>query len=325
MHLVETLINLLRKVPRRVVEILFFAAVIVFFVLYLRGLDWSRLVHLHYDWHYLIAATIVMTIGRYFTVVIWQFILQDLGAKGLPRFTILASVYAKAWLGRYIPGGVTWIAGKVYMAAAHGISKTRLAVGSLLEGAMQVISLLTIAMLLLGFDARIKAIPESYRVVMILFAVVLLLMLSPAVFNRLIRLAWFVVKKREPTDELFINSKAVLRSFLLYAVGSFIVGLAEFFITRTVVPSMSWHNFFFIVGAFNLAGALGMIAIGVPSGLGVRDGALLVLLAAIMPKELALTVVVTSRLWGAFADVVFFGVASFVHTTWRPESTSVTS
>src|SRR5258708_4169266 len=144
MHRVEALINLFRKVPRRVVEALFFVAVIVFFVVYLRGLDWSRLAHVHYDWRYLIGATIIMTIGRYFGVVIWRFILSDLGAKGLPRFAIMAHVYAKAWLGRYIPGTVTWIAGKVYMASSHGISKTRLAVSSLLEGAMQVIAIMSV-------------------------------------------------------------------------------------------------------------------------------------------------------------------------------------
>lgn len=316
MHRLETLIKFARRIPRRLVEALFFVAVIAFFALYLRGLDWQRLAHLHYDWRYLIAATVVATASRYWGVMIWRYILTDLGARDLPSFITMSHVYAKAWLGRYIPGTVTWIAGKVYMASAHGISKTRLAVSSLLEGSMQVIAIMTVALLLLGFDPRTHIIPVQYKIAMIVFAAMLLAALSPAIFNRLMRLAFFVVKKKEPSEELLINEKAVLRAFVLYAIGGFIIGLSEFFISRTIAPSLSWHNFLFIVGAFNLAGALGIIAIGVPSGLGVRDGILLVLLSVILPKELALAITVTSRLWAALIDILFFGVTAVTSYMW---------
>lgn len=313
MRYIERVIGLLRRVPRRVLGLAFFAAVVVFFVLYLRSVDWQRLAHLHIGWEYLAAATVFAVAFRYWGIMIWRFILRDLGAERLPNFIILSNVYARAWMGRYIPGGVTWIAGKVYMASSHGISKSRLAVSSLLEGGMQIIAVMVVSLLLLGFDARLNIIPVQYKLLMIVFAALLLVMLTPAIFNRLMRLAYFVVKKKAPHQELLINGKAVLRSFVLYAAGSFILGLAEFFVTRTIDPGLSWHDFWFVVGAFNLAGALGMIAIGVPSGIGVRDGAVLLLLSAIMPKELALAVTVSSRLWSAFSDVVFFGVATFIH------------
>lgn len=309
----EAIINLLRKVPRRAVEVLFFVAIVAFFVLYLHGIDWQKLTHLHYGWGYLVAATVFATAFRYWGVMIWRFILTDLGAASLPNLRVMSYVYAKAWMGRYIPGTVTWIAGKVYMASAHGISKSRLAVSSLLEGGMQIIAVMVVSMLLLGFDPRLDVVPFAYKILMIIFAGVLLLMLTPAIFNRLLSLAYYVAKKREPNREMLINEKAVIRSFILYALGSFVIGLSEFFISRTIDPNLPWHDFWFIVGAFNLAGALGMIAIGVPSGLGVRDGAILLLLSAILPKEIALAITVTSRLWGAFADIVFFGVTALVH------------
>lgn len=320
MYRLESLVSLLRKVPRRVFSLLFLVVVVTFFALYLRSIDWQKLAHLHYGWSYLVGATVFATAFRYWGVMIWRFILTDLGAVSLPGFVVMSYVYAKAWMGRYIPGTVTWIAGKVYMASAHGISKSRLAVSSLLEGGMQIIAVMVVSMLLLGFDPRLNVIPLQYKILMIIFAGLLLLMLTPAIFNRLMRLAFYVVKKKEPNQEMLINEKAVLRSFTLYAFGSFIIGLSEFFISRTIDPAIPWHDFWFIVGAFNLAGALGMIAIGVPSGLGVRDGAILLLLSAILPKEIALAITVTSRLWGAFADVVFFGVAAFAHRLTRQSS-----
>jgi len=302
-----------RKVPKQLISLLFILCVVAFFALYLRSVDWHRLSHLHFGWGYLIAATIFATAFRYWGVVIWRYILSDLGATGLPRFVVMAYVYAKAWMGRYIPGTVTWIAGKVYMASSHGISKSRLAVSSLLEGGMQIIAVMVVSMLLLGFDPRLNVIPPIYKGLMILCALCLLVILTPAIFNRIVGVAFKVLRGKAVHAEMLINGKSVIRSFFLYAAGSFILGLAEFFITRTIDPSIPWHDFWFIVGAFNIAGALGMLAIGVPSGLGVRDGAILLLLSAIMPKEIALAVTVTSRLWIAFADIVFFAVATTIH------------
>lgn len=324
MRSIESLAAILQKIPRRIIGLLFIIAIIAFFALYLHSIDWQRLAHLHFEWLYLVAATIFAIISRYWGVMIWRFILSDLGAEKLPGFMTMADVYAKSWMGRYIPGTVTWIAGKVYMASTHGIPKSRLAVSSLLEGGIQIISNLVVSMLLLGLDPRLNIIPAKYKFLMILCAGVLLLILTPSIFNRIIRLAYFVIRKKEPQEELLINGKAVLRAFLLYVVAGLILGVGEFFITRTIDPAISWHDFWFVVGAFNLAGALGMLAIGVPSGIGVRDGVVLLLLSVIMPKEIALAVTVTSRLWAALADVAFFTIANLMlrmvrnHTNTTP-------
>lgn len=306
------LASFVKGVPRRALGLAFMLAAALFFVLYLRHVDWQRLSQLHFAWWNLIAATVFALFTRYWFVMIWRYILRDLGADKLPRFSILADVYAKAWMGRYIPGTVTWIAGKVYMASSHGISKKRLAVSALLEGGMQVAAIMLVALLLLGFDPRLNVIPQIYKILMVILAGLILLTLVPAVFNRLVKLVFTVLRSGGVDSELLINEKAALRAFGLYVVGSFILGLSEFFISRTIVPGLSWHDFWFIVGAFNLAGALGMVAIGVPSGLGVRDGVLVLLLSAIVPKEIALAITVTSRLWSAVSDVLLFGLASLI-------------
>lgn len=309
----QAVIERLGQLPRRIVGLVFLGLAIVFFAFYLRGIDWQLLTKFHIDWRYLLLATAFALIFRYLGVTIWRLILGDLGARDLPDFVTMAYVYAKAWMGRYIPGTLTWIAGKVYLASSHGISKSRLAVSSLLEGAMQIIAILVMSMLLLGLDPRLSVIPIRYKIIMVCFAALLVITLTPRVFNRLVALAYYLVKKQAPSRELLINGRAVIRSFVLYTIGGFILGLAEFCICRTVDPNLPWHNFWFIVGTFNLAGALGMIAIGVPSGIGIRDGAVLLLLSIIMPKELALAIAVTSRLWIACADVAFLGLATAHH------------
>lgn len=295
----------------------FLVVVIVFFALYLRSVDFSKITHMRVDWPMIALATLISLGFRYWGVFIWRTILKALGAKELPRFAILSDVYAKAWMGRYIPGTVTWIAGKIYIASKVGISKSRLAVSSLLEGGMQIIAVMAVSMLLLGFDPRLDVISWQIKIAMVVLGCVFLLFLSPPVFNRLLRWAHKLIKKQEPGHELRINKSAMLRSFFLYAVGTFIAGLSYFFLTRGLAAHTSWKDFFFIVGTFNLAGALGMIAVFAPSGIGVRDGVQLILLSAIFPKEIALAITIFSRLWSAAVDVLFYLVATFIRRLLR--------
>jgi uncharacterized membrane protein YbhN (UPF0104 family) len=66
----------------------------------------------------------------------------------------------------------------------------------------------------------------------------------------------------------------------------------------------------FVMGADTLAGAIGMIVIFAPSGIGVREGIQLTLLSLIMPKELALIITVVTRLWNVLVDLLFFALGA---------------
>lgn len=312
-------LQLAKRVPGRAVTVGLVLLIVVFFALYLRSVDFSKISLQNVAWDYLILASVISLFFRYWGAFIWRVILSSLGARDLPKFTTLTHIYARAWMGRYIPGTVTWIAGKVYLAHKIGISKSRLTVSSLLEGGMQVIALMAVSMLLLGFDPRLDVIAPQIKALMAILGIVLLVFLSPPIFNRLLRFGYILFRKKEPGHELRINGRAVLRSFCLYVVGAFIAGLSYFFLVRGLSTDVSWRDFLFIVGAFNLAGALGMVAVFAPSGLGVRDGVQLVLLSLIMPNEVALVVTIFSRLWSAAIDVTFYVLAESVHRL-RPKT-----
>ncbi len=310
--MIHTAIRNYRKIPRRVISSLFLAAVLIFLVLYLKGTDFSQLKHLQVNWWYVAVGSLWALAFRYLLIYIWRVILRSLGTETLPGYAIMAEVFAKAWISRYIPGTVTWIAGKVYMASQFGISKSRLAVSSLLEGGMQVVAAVTISLLLIGFNPHISSIPLYVRVLTVVVSVVSLFVLLPPIFNRLLHVAHVTIKKQSPSDELRINGKAVIRSFLLFAFGTILNGAASYFIVIAIWPHGSTSLFFYLVGAFNLAGAIGMATPFLPSGIGVRDGVLLLLLGAVMPKEVALAITVFSRLWQVAVDAVFLGITVFV-------------
>lgn len=306
----KNLVQTIKSVPRWVITLSFMVLVVLFLGVYLRSIDFDKLRDIDVNWPLVGIGSLVAMAFRYWGVMTWRYILRDLGSHDLPRYGVMADVYAKAWMGRYIPGTVTWIAGKIYMASAHGISKSRLTVASLLEGGMQVIATMVVSFLLIGFDPRIQAIPVGLRLILIAISVVGIVVLYPPVFNGLMALAFRIVKRQTPHHELRINGTAVVRSFGLYAVNNFINGASCFLVTLALVPDLSIGTFWYLVGAFGAAVAIGIATPFVPSGIGVRDGVQLVLLTAVMSKEEALVVTVFTRLWSVAVDVLFFVVAT---------------
>jgi uncharacterized membrane protein YbhN (UPF0104 family) len=294
---------------RRFVTWLFLALVVLFLVLYLRTIDWDSVRAIRPNWWFVGIATVVSLLFRYLGVYVWRGILRDLGTTELPAFSVMADVYATSWMGRYIPGTVTWIAGKVYMASAWGVSKSRLAVASLLEGGVQVAALTFVSFLLLGFDKRFDVLSGGAKGLLLLLGVAVLVVLIPAVFNRLFKLAFRILRRGTPHSDLHINERAVSRAFILYAIGGFLSGGSCFLIAKAAMPDLGWNTYLYVVGSFSLATVAGMAAPFAPSGLGIRDGIQLVLLTAIMPKEIALVATVFIRLWTVVADVIFFAIA----------------
>lgn len=292
---------------------LFVVLIILFFALYLKDIDYRAFSDLRFSPLPLLAATVISLAFRYWGVFIWRTILSDLGARKLPSFLVLSDVYAKAWMGRYIPGTVTWIAGKIYMANKLGISKSRLTVSAILEAGVQIVATLSLSLFILSLDSRLDVITTEMKLLLVLLAAVSVFMLLPPILNRLLSFVFRLVRKKAAYDELRTNGKATFRSYLLYVIGALIAGGSYYLLTASLYPQIDLGAYWYIVGAFTLAGALGMATPLVPSGLGVRDGVQLVLLSLIMPKEIALAVTVFSRLWSALIDVLFYLVSRIAY------------
>ncbi|HSX30377.1 MAG TPA: lysylphosphatidylglycerol synthase domain-containing protein [Candidatus Saccharimonadales bacterium] len=298
-----------RKWANRLVPLVFYALLIVFLALYLRSVDFSKLAHLTLNWWYLGLASVLALITRYIGTFTWFAILRTLGARDLRLQKQLVYVYAKAWMGRYIPGTAPWILGKIYFASQHGISKQKLAVSSLLEGGLQIVTMLVFSLCLLLFDRRLDVMGGGFKLLMVLVAIAGIVILTPRVFNRLFGFAYKLLRRKTLEPEHTASVRTMVWGTSLYLVNAVINGLSLFFIAKGVDPSLAYSNILFAMGAASLAGAASMLAIFAPSGLGVREGIQLVLFSLIMPKELALAVTLATRLWSVGIDFVFLGLS----------------
>lgn len=291
----------------RIIIIIFYLALAAFLVYYVTNIDFASLQSIEFIWYFVVIASLFGLAMRYWQIVGWLVILKDLGAQGLKESRVqLAYVYAKSWLGRYIPGTAPWILGKIYFASKHGIAKSKLAVSSLLEAILQVTVILGLGSLLLISDARFNVIDPNLRILMVLVLIGSIVVILPPVFNRVVGLAYKIIRRKPLLKEHHMPTRTLFKGIALYAIGGIFNGLFLFFLAKSVYPELGFDNLLFILGAVNLAGALGILAIFTPSGLGVRDGVMLLLFSLVMPAEFALTITVLARLWDVVLDLVFY-------------------
>jgi uncharacterized membrane protein YbhN (UPF0104 family) len=296
------------RILKTALPFLFYALLLVFLALYLQTINWQALRNVEISWGYFVIATIFALVTRYFGAYIWFVILKSLGAGDIHNKVQLIFVYAKSWLGRYIPGTAPWILGKIYFASQHGVSKNKLAVSSLLEGALQIAVLMALSVVMLAFDHRLDVVDGRLKLVMIIILAGCIVAMIPRVFNFIITRAYSLLRKKKLATEHLATNKTILKGSFLFSIAAILNGFSLFFIAKTVYPQLGLEELLFVMSVGNLAGAAGMLAVFAPSGIGVRESIQLVLLSLIMPPELALLVTVITRVWGVAVDFLFFAL-----------------
>lgn len=273
-------------------------------------IQWSALSKVTFNIGFLAIAAAAGLGFRYWQTFIWITVLRGLGAQKVRMNRELIYVYAKSWLGRYIPGTAPWILGKIFFASRHGVSKTKLAVGSLLEAAIQIAVLLSTSAIMLLFDARLNIPSVAYlRPIMVAVIVACLIGLMPPVFNRLMAVAFRILRRPKLERENYATWRTIGTASAQYVVGTLLSGISLYAMALSIYPQLGLGNFFYVVAAGNLAGAVSMLIVFLPSGIGVRDGLQLVFLRVVMPGAIAAAVVVITRVWTLILDIVFFGVS----------------
>ena len=294
---------------KRIFEVSFYALLVLFLLIYLTQIDYNALAGLKPQWSALAIATVLALAFRYWGAHIWTTLLRSLGARDVRLDAELLYVYAKSWLGRYIPGTAPWILGKIYFASQRGIPKSKLAISSLLEAALQIIVQFLFALALLAFDPRLDVLSTGMRTTLAIAAVGCLVALVPSVFNALVSLVYRLARRGTLPREHRASWSTVLKGFGLYSVGAVIGGLSLFFIARTVDGDLPYEQLLFVMGVSTLAGAVSMLAVFAPGGIGVREGIQVALLSIVMPTEVAILVAVATRLHGVLMDLTFYGSA----------------
>lgn len=264
----------------------------------------SRFLELRFSPLYLIAAWAVIACYYLLFAGGLMLVIRAMGYRPLYRDVFKLSFAAN--LGKYLPGGIWQVAGKVAMARQAGVDRHAALVATTVESAVSVTGglLLFLGTTLAGapFPAGVPKWPLWALVAGILVA------LQPAIFARVVALGMRLLKIEGEPPHLKLGQIVALVAY--YAGIWLVAGGAFWLFTRSLTsdPGAGW----FAYSGYYAAGAVGgLLVLFAPAGLGVREGFLVLLMRDVVSGGAATAWIVAfaARVWSTAAELVLSGIA----------------
>lgn len=212
-------------------------------------------------------------------------------------------IHTASWLLKYIPGQAGSYLNKISWASKRGYSKKAITNTFIYENA------------LLLFAAIILTVPVMYAVLaervssnLTLFAPLLVvaplvLILHRDVFYTITNTLFKKLKNQTISRDLFLRTEQIAWLQVKFLVPRILTGIAFVAIAASLVP-VSSSAFVPLAAIYILAGVVGLLAIFVPSGLGVREAVIVLLASAYMTPAEAIIVSVAARFYATVADLL---------------------
>jgi len=298
---------------RRIASIVFAVLALAFLGLLVRS-QWSEL--RQYQWHiepaWALTALVVLEAAWLFELDTWRFILAGLGGP-LP-FRRAAEIWFLSNIIRYIPGNVWQFLGMAEMAAADGISRVSTLTSIVLHQAISTAA--GVALAAAYFAAAGDSVwVERLRPVLWLVPLGLLLLqprLLEAIMNRVLRFF------NRPPVRVTLTWGQVWVLVLRYMLVWLMLGLAFSALVRSLFP-VAWSDVPWLVVTWITAYTAGYLSMLTPSGLGVREGVMTLLLTQALPMSVAVVVAIVARLWMVAGELLGAGVVLLARALQRKE------
>lgn len=259
----------------------------------------------------LILSTLLLVPGRSFAVEAWRRILRALGNAIPFRFALYAWFVSN--LARFIPGNVFQLAAMMMLTEAAGVSKLNVVLSQTVYSAIA----LAVAAL---YGLTLLPIPAQYiPLVALAFGALIILFALPAVFQLLLNLsAWLLRKVRRNseivtprvTTTFFQNLIPPLCSVAMWTINGFAFWLFVRSITEISIEALPAF-----IGMNAAAYFIGYVSFITPSGLGFREATLAFFLGAFFPAPVAVAIAFLARLWSIAGEFLGVGIAAWFKPT----------
>jgi glycosyltransferase 2 family protein len=230
----------------------------------------------------------------------WRLVMRSFGDP-LTRSNS-AAIWFASILGRYVPGNVAMVVGRVGLCRREGIPARTTLASMVYENALILIGALLVTAASVPFWPPFEY--ENYALLLVGLAPAGLVLLHPAIFRKtsdaILRRAG-----REPLAATLPFGRVV--ALLLYYVGGWVLlGLAFASLAASVAP-VEFAEVALLIGGYAFAWEIGFLSFVTPSGLGVKEGVLFLILVLVFPAPVAAAITVLSRLWQTLAEILAAG------------------
>ena len=249
----------------------------------------------------LVGATVLYLLSNLLLAAAWSRLLLWFGQK-LPSPGVCRSIYARSQIAKYVPGNILHIAGRHMLARDAGMAHGPLALAALYEILLLVVA--ASGMTLLGwtlFGVTQANVSNLFLIAAGLGVPAIALLLAKSA-PKISFLRGYELRER-PMPEIVSGLAVPFSMYLMFILGA---GLALLGTGYAVEGCIDVSTLGATVSLFAVAYIAGVITPGAPSGIGIREGILVLALAGTTGEASALLIALLFRVVTISGDVIFF-------------------
>jgi len=257
---------------------------------------------LRFNWICLVLSYLCLFLSFILSTVIWINLLKGMSVN-IGLFKAMKSI-ALSQVGRYAPGRIWSFVGRTELGKNEAIPRTASSLGLILETELQIISSSLVFLIAFAFSYQHWGASLSGSLYLVLTLIPIeLLVLHPKVTRVLYQPLFRLFKRELPS--ITLSYGLLLYYTLLYAVSWGIGGMGFFLLAKGVYP-IPWSLFIPIAGSYPVAWLIGFISLITPSGIGIREGVLVVLLSPLLSAPMSVALSLLARVWTTTYEGICF-------------------
>jgi len=252
---------------------------------------------IQFDIPIFIISLLIFWIYKITNALLWHYITVKNNCSIPIEKAVVSWMYSL--LGKFVPGYVFYIGGRVYFYNHEGASKKLVSFCFIFENICTLIAATSLFIISLMF-VNVEFI-NQYKWMAIVFLILMFVIINPFFIKKGLNLLLKIFKK-DPV-EIVISYKDIFFIVLLFILNWLIQGLGFYLLVNSIYP-VHISDFFFIAGSYALACVIGILAIFAPSGIGVRESIMVMTLKNIMPEPITVVISVIARIWATIGELV---------------------
>ncbi|MBI3694630.1 MAG: flippase-like domain-containing protein [Acidobacteria bacterium] len=277
---------------------------VAFFIGRVIYLQWQKI--RDFDWRFdplfLILSFVATSTWFLVRAWVWRTIVAHFG-RAIP-YRESVRIFVLSELSRYVPGTVWQYFSRIYLAGQWGVPAAAALSSALME--LLLMALAAVPLVLWHIDEVLPIVGHVQQTLLLTFPVAAVLLLQPAVLNRLARFLLPRLKMEYVPIEIRFRTIAGLWAVCLLVWIAFGAGFVLF--ARSLAP-IGFAAGVQLVSQYAASWLIGVLTFFAPGGIGVREGVLGLLLGKMMPLGTAFVVAVASRLWLIGMELLWAAVA----------------
>ncbi len=299
-----------KKRIMKLIKALFLAAVAFFLVRYFVN-NWQEFASVisEIDWWIFAGSMAFYFVYKLTLACLWHYItvLNECQIR-LPR---AVSGYLYSILGKYIPGKVFMLAARLPAYTEQGIPIRKPTICFFIENVCTLLGAAFLFLISLFFFPNEEL--RQYMWLAIAFVIAFFVLINPRIINFFLRILGKWIKKDDM--EIPMTYVQMIKVVLLFVANWLIVGFGFYLLSLSINPDIPLSQMMYVGGVFALSAIIGILAIFTPSGIGVREGIMILGLGLIMGDGLPEVIAIVSRLWVTAAELILIALAFVVDKT----------